>query len=224
MNGYESAQIRIAIVEDNPVLREALSQVIQLCADLSLCLSCSNGEDALQHLPKSDAQIVLMDINLGGINGIDVVRQLKQQLPHLQFMMCTVYEDDDKIFDALRAGASGYILKKTAPLQLVEAIRELHQGGSPMTPLIARKVVAAFLHSVPESEQAHSPKADDDLNKLSKREMEILETMASGKPHKEIADELGISPQTVRKHVFRIYEKLHVSNRVEAINKFYGRT
>lgn len=223
MNGSESVQIAVAIVEDNPPLREALAQVIQLCTDLKLCLSCGSGEEALQKLPQSNAEIVLMDINLGGINGIEVVRQLKQQAPQLQFMMCTVYEDDDKIFDALRAGASGYILKKTPPLQLVDAIRELHQGGSPMTPLIARKVVAAFLNNASGNEQTPAQKGDEDLNKLSKRELEILEMMASGKPHKEIADELNISPQTVRKHVFRIYEKLHVTNRVEAVNKYYGR-
>jgi DNA-binding NarL/FixJ family response regulator len=164
-----------------------------------------------------------MDINLGGINGIEVVRQLKQRVPQMQFMMCTVYEDDDKIFDALRAGASGYILKKTPPLQLVDAIGELHQGGSPMTPLIARKVVAAFINTTPLVDSSYPQREDEDLNRLSKREREILEMMASGKPHKDIADELGISPQTVRKHVFNIYEKLHVSNRVEAINKYFGR-
>jgi DNA-binding NarL/FixJ family response regulator len=223
MNGSESNKIKVAIVEDNPALRDALCQVIQLCADFELSLTCNNGEEALQQLPTSNAQIVLMDINLGGINGIEVVRQLKQRVPQMQFMMCTVYEDDDKIFDALRAGASGYILKKTPPLQLVDAIGELHQGGSPMTPLIARKVVAAFINTTPLVDSSYPQREDEDLNRLSKREREILEMMASGKPHKDIADELGISPQTVRKHVFNIYEKLHVSNRVEAINKYFGR-
>lgn len=228
MDNPESAKILVAIVEDNPDLREGLCQVVQLTNEFVVAEACSNGEEALTRLPESNAQIVLMDINLGGVSGIEVVKQLKAKRPEMLFMMCTVYEDDDKIFDALRAGASGYILKKTAPNQLVDAIRELYHGGSPMTPLIARKVVAAFTHPHADATQndstaAATPTANDRLSKLSKREKEILEMMASGKLYKEIADSLFISPETVRKHVYRIYEKLHVSNRIEAVNRFFGR-
>jgi DNA-binding NarL/FixJ family response regulator len=160
-----------------------------------------------------------MDINLGsGETGIDCVRELKPMMPSTNFMMCTVYEEDEKIFEALNAGASGYILKKTAPGKLLEAIRELYQGGAPMSSQIARKVVAAFQKHTP----AHGT-TENDLAALSNREKEILELLSRGLMYKEIAAALFISQETVRKHVYHVYEKLHVSNRVEAVNKFYGR-
>jgi DNA-binding NarL/FixJ family response regulator len=160
-----------------------------------------------------------MDINLGrGETGIDCVRELKPLMPSTNFMMCTVYEEDEKIFEALNAGASGYILKKTAPGKLLEAIRELYQGGAPMSSQIARKVVAAFQNNttIPGT-------GGNDLATLSNREKEILELLSRGLMYKEIAAALFISQETVRKHVYHVYEKLHVSNRVEAVNKFYGR-
>lgn len=156
-----------------------------------------------------------MDIHLGGISGIEVVRELKPQHPEMLFMMCTVYEEDEKIFEALKAGASGYIIKKTTPSKLLEAINELNNGGAPMSSQIARKVVMAFQ---PRNVMAEGL---DDL--LTKRELEILEMLASGLVYKEIADKLSISAETVRKHVYNVYGKLHVNNRVEAVNKYFGR-
>jgi len=135
--------IKVGIVEDNSDIRQALEQIIQMSSGMELVCSCENGEDALVKLPIYEPKIVLMDINLGGINGIEVVRQIKPQFEDMLFMMCTVYEEDEKIFEALKAGASGYIIKKTTPSKLLEAIKELSEGGAPMSSLIARKVVTA---------------------------------------------------------------------------------
>ena len=179
----------------------------------------STAEEANRKLPLINPDVVLMDINLGGDEtGIDCVRELKPVMPSTNFMMCTVYEEDEKIFEALNAGASGYILKKTAPGKLLEAIRELYQGGAPMSSQIARKVVAAF-----QKNTATPGTSDHDLATLSNREKEILELLSRGLMYKEIAGALFISQETVRKHVYHVYEKLHVTNRVEAVNKFYGR-
>jgi DNA-binding NarL/FixJ family response regulator len=213
--------IRVCIVEDNRDIRQALEQILELSPGFELAGSFSSGEDALVGIPLSGPQVVLMDIHLGGIDGIECVRILKSRHPEILFMMCTVYEDDAKIFEALRAGASGYVLKKTTPDKLLEAIRELFHGGSPMSSQIARKVVAAF-QSQPK-EPLPIPGDSDKLDSLSRREMEILEMLAKGMIYKEISVALFISPETVRKHVYHIYEKLHVTNRVEAINKFFGR-
>ena len=161
-----------------------------------------------------------MDINLGGIDGIECVRILKESNPEILFMMCTVLEQDEKIFEALTAGASGYILKKTTPSKLLEAIKELSEGGSPMSSQIARKVVAAFQHKAPV---VTNTSAADALDVLSKREKEILEMLSKGLLYKEIAEKLYLSAETVKKHVYHIYEKLHVSNRVEAANRYFGR-
>jgi DNA-binding NarL/FixJ family response regulator len=167
-----------------------------------------------------------MDINLGdGESGITCVGQLKPQYPDILFLMCTVYEEDEKIFEALSAGASGYILKKTAPLQLLEAINELYHGGAPMSSQIARKVVSAFQKrngamAEPLSDLQQETKH---LKVLSNRENEILLLLAKGLLYKEIASLVFISQETVRKHVYHIYEKLHVNNRVEAVNRLYGR-
>ncbi|MFN8247135.1 MAG: response regulator transcription factor [Ferruginibacter sp.] len=209
-------RIRVAIVEDNKDILQALEQIVGMTDECELCCSCISGEEALQRLPACHADVVLMDIHLGGINGIEVVRELKPQLPKTQFMMCTIYEEDEKIFEALSAGASGYITKKTAPGQMIEAIKELHHGGAPMSSQIARKVVSAF--SVKPSSAS-----EETLERLSRREAEILEMLSKGLVYKEIADELSISSETVRKHVYNIYNKLHVSNRVEAVNKYFGR-
>lgn len=212
-------QIRVSIVEDNGDIRQALEQIIELSEGFELSGSHTSGEDALTSLASTKPQVVLMDIHLGGINGIECVRILKASHPEILFMMCTVYEEDEKIFEALRSGASGYILKKTTPDKLLDAIRELNEGGAPMSSQIARKVVAAFhqLQNDPVKAQ------ENDLGSLSKRELEILEMLAKGMIYKEISTNLFISQETVRKHVYHIYEKLHVNNRVEAINKFYGR-
>lgn len=210
-------KIPIAIVEDNNDIRQALSDIIELSDDYELACTCINGEDALIKLPIFHPEIVLMDINLGGINGIEVVKQLKITYPDILFMMCTVYEDDEKIFEALTAGASGYIIKKTTPVKLLGAIRELHEGGAPMSSQIARKVVQAF-----QSKPAVVWE-DSSIDNLSKREFEILQMLSTGLVYKEIAAKLNISAETVRKHVYNVYNKLHVGNRVEAVNKYFSR-
>lgn len=209
--------IRVAIVEDNNDIRQALEQIIEMAEGYTLAGSCINGEEALNKIPNLTAAVVLMDINLGGINGIECVRILKDLYPEMLFMMCTVYEEDEKIFEALSAGASGYILKKTTPDKLLNAITELYEGGAPMSSQIASKVVAAFKNKPIVSLSI------DSLDMLSRREKEILEALSKGLLYKEIAEQLFISSQTVRKHVYHIYEKLHVTNRVEAVNKFFGR-
>jgi DNA-binding NarL/FixJ family response regulator len=166
-----------------------------------------------------------MDINLGeGESGIDCVRELKPHNPEILFMMCTVYEDDEKIFEALAAGANGYILKKTTPVKLLDSIKELYEGGAPMSSQIARKVVNAFQNKTltDTGAEAGSPQGKS-ITILSNRENEILGLLSKGLLYKEIAAYLFISQETVRKHVYHIYEKLHVNNRVEAINKFFGR-
>ncbi|MDF2187572.1 response regulator transcription factor [Paraflavitalea sp. CAU 1676] len=213
--------ISICIVDDNKDIRSALEQIVLMSDGYQLLGSFGSAEEALQQIPLLKPEIVLMDINLGeGESGIDCVRHLKADYPEILFMMCTVYEDDEKIFEALTAGASGYILKKTAPHKLLEAIRELQEGGAPMSSQIARKVVTAFQHNKPADKVAAETST---LSVLSNREKEILELLAKGMLYKEIAASLFISQETVRKHVYHIYEKLHVNNRVEAINKFFGR-
>ena len=209
--------ISVAIVEDNNDIRQALEQVVQLNSDYALVCSCASGEEALAVLPAYLPDVVLMDIDLGGINGIETVRKLKSEFPEMLFMMCTVYDDDEKIFEALRAGASGYVIKKTTPVKLLEAIKELHEGGAPMSSMIALKVVSAFKGLITPV------KKEDTLKDLSKRELEILNHLSTGLIYKEIAEKLSISSETVRKHVYSIYDKLHVNNRVEAVNKFFGR-
>ena len=209
-------EITVCIVDDVNELRHALEEIVS-SADGYKCIgTMSNGTEALTKIPILKPDVVLMDINLGeGESGIDCVRQLKPALPSTNFMMCTVYEDDEKIFEALRAGASGYILKKTEPSKLLDAVKELHQGGAPMSSQIARKVVIAFQNR-PLSTSAN-------IDQLSSREKQILEELARGLMYKEIASVLYISSETVRKHVYHIYEKLHVTNRVEAVNKYFGR-
>ena len=213
--------IGICIVDDNKDIRSALEQIIQMSEGYHLLGAYESVQDALKLIPIVKPEVVLMDINLGeGESGIDCVRHLKADNPEILFMMCTVYEVDEKIFEALTAGASGYILKKTAPHKLLEAIRELQAGGAPMSSQIARKVVEAFQQRQVNEQPLTEHKS---LKLLSNREKEILELLAKGLLYKEIAAQLFISQETVRKHVYHIYEKLHVNNRVEAINKFFGR-
>lgn len=206
------SQISVCIVEDNHDILHALEQIITMSEGYKLLGSFTSAEDALIGLPVLHPNVVLMDINLGKMNGIECVKRIKPQHPEILFMMCTVYEEDEKIFEALAAGANGYILKKTTPSKLLEAIGELYEGGAPMSSQIARKVVNVF-------QKAPSAQIDS----LSNREAEILEYLAKGLLYKEIAAQLNIAQETVRKHVYHIYEKLHVNNRVEAVNKFFGR-
>lgn len=211
--------IAVCIVDDNKDIRSALEQIIQMSDHCLLIGSFATAEEALKNIPVLKPNVVLMDIDLNDVfNGIQCVQQMKPENPEILFMMCTVYEDDDKIYQALTAGASGYILKKTPPSKLIDAIQELYEGGAPMSSQIARKVVAAFRQKngdlIPENKE---------IRVLSNREKEILELLSKGFLYKEIAASLFISAETVRKHVYHIYEKLHVNNRVEAVNKFFGR-
>src|SRR4030095_430546 len=210
-------EITVCIVDDVSELRQALEEIVS-SADGYKCIgTMSNVAEALTRIPLLKPDVVLMDINLGeSESGIDCVRELKPITPATNYMMCTVYEDDEKIFEALSAGASGYILKKTEPQKLLESIKELHEGGAPMSSQIARKVVVAFRE---KPVATHSPAIDQ----LSHREKQILEELSRGLMYKEIANVLFISSETVRKHVYHIYEKLHVTNRVEAVNKYFGR-
>lgn len=217
---FTPMEITVCIVEDNHDIRSALEQIISMSDGFNLVASFATADEALLKIPLLKPEVVLMDVNLGeGRNGIDCVRIMKPENPDILFMMCTVYEDDENIFEALSAGASGYLIKKTQPAKLLDAIRELYEGGAPMSSQIARKVVAAFQQKPVSSPASHNAA----LNILSQREKEILENLAKGMLYKEIAAQLFISQETVRKHVYHIYEKLHVNNRVEAINRFYGR-
>lgn len=173
--------------------------------------SYSNAEDALRELPTKMPHVMLMDINLPKMSGIECVRMLKARRPEIQIMMLTVYEDDEQIFRSLAAGASGYILKKTPPVKLLEAIQDVYNGGSPMSSQIARRVVETF-HAIGPSSR--------EMENLTKREHEILSYVAKGYRYKEIADVLFISVETVRTHLRNIYEKLHVRSRTEAVLKF----
>jgi len=211
-------EISVCVVDDNRDLRIALEEIITMSDGFKCIGIMSSAEDAVNQIPILKPEVVLMDINLGtDETGIDVVRVLKPRIPDTNFMMCTVYEEDEKIFEALSAGASGYILKKTSPSKMLDSIRELYEGGAPMSSQIARKVVTAF------QQQAHANADGTSLDVLSPRENEILEYLSRGLMYKEIASQLVLSPETVRKHVYHIYEKLHVTNRVAAVNKFYGR-
>lgn len=211
-------KISVCIVDDNRDLRNALEEIIDMSEGFECVGTIGTAQEAIARIPQLKPDVVLMDINLGSEEtGIDCVKALKQKVPATNFMMCTVYEENEKIFQALTAGASGYILKKTAPTQMLDAIRELYQGGAPMSSQIARKVVAAFQN------KSVTPDGTDDLESLSQREKEILEQLSRGLMYKEIAAALFISPETVRKHVYHIYEKLHVTNRIEAVNRFFGR-
>jgi DNA-binding NarL/FixJ family response regulator len=204
---------RIAIVEDNRDLRDALALMVQFTENYELVGSYENAETAMAQIPQAIADAVLMDINLPGFSGIDCVAALKKQRPEMLFLMCTSYEDDDKIFKSLETGASGYILKTDGPTKIIEALNDLFDGGSPMSSSIARKVVASF-----SKFEGH-----DDLQGLTPREKEILDLLSKGKLNKEVAYALEISIGTVRKHVQNIYEKLHVNTRVEAVNLYLKR-
>ena len=206
--------ISIAIVEDLEEVRDGLKNFIGLSTDFTVVGTYKSGEEALAELPSIRPDIVIMDINLPGMNGIECIRLVKDKSPGSQFMMFTVYENDEKVFEALKAGASGYLLKNTGLLQIVESLKELHEGGSPMSANIARKLVNLFREPVRENVP---------VEVLSNRENEILQLLSKGLLYKEIADQLQITTGTVRQHIHKIYDKLHVQNRTEAINKAFGK-
>jgi len=206
--------IRVSIVEDLAEVREGLVDLVQSDEELSMVSSFKDAESAAQKLPDLKADIVLMDINLPGKSGIECIKLIKERCPGTQFLMFTVYENDDKVLEALQAGATGYLLKRTKPEQILESIKELNQGGSPMSSNIARKLLNIFLHE----KKATKKEA------LSDRENEVLQLLADGLLYKEIANRLYIGHGTVRQHLHNIYEKLHVQNRTEAVNKYFDRS
>jgi len=205
--------ITLAIVEDLDEVREGLKHFISLSPEFKVLDTYKTAEEAAFEIPKQKPEIVIMDISLPGMNGIECIRAIKNKVPGTQFMMFTVYENDEKVFEALKAGATGYLLKNTGLVQMIEALKELYNGGSPMSANIARKLVKVF------HEQEKNTAA---VEILSQRENEILQLLARGLLYKEIAEQLHISTNTVRQHIHKIYEKLHVQNRTEAINKAYG--
>jgi DNA-binding NarL/FixJ family response regulator len=205
--------IIVALVEDDQKTRKILAELLRGESRVRCAGIYSDGEAAVREIPLLKAEVALVDINLPGMSGIECVGQLKKMLPKLQVLMLTKYDESDLIFSSLRAGASGYLLKKMLTVELISAIEQVYAGGSPMTMQIARKVVEHF-------NQIKSPAAD--LEKLTPREYEVLALLAKGFLYKEISNQLGISPNTFRTHQRAIYEKLHVHSRTEATLKYFG--
>ena len=203
--------IKVALVEDDALVREELARLISREPGFVCVGAYSDGETALVEIPKKKPDVVLMDINLPGVSGIDCIRSLKTACPAVSIVMLTVYDEVGQLFKSLMAGASGYLLKRLSPKKLIEAIEEVCEGGSPMSAPIARKVVQSF-KTVP-------PKGDESVD-LSPREQSVLNGLAAGLVYKQIADQLGVSIHTVRNYIRRIYEKLHVCTRTEAVAKF----
>jgi RNA polymerase sigma factor (sigma-70 family) len=204
--------IKVAIVEDIDDIRKGLAMIVNTNDSLECKHTFADADKAFAVLSVQPVDVVLVDINLpGGINGIELVQKLKPGHPHMQFMMCTVYEDSELVFKALKVGATGYILKKTPPAKLLEAIQEIYEGGSPMSAQIARKVISSF----------QKPVINEAAQLLTKREQELLELLAQGYRYKEIADQLSLSIDTIRTHIRNIYRKLEVQSRAEALNKIY---
>ena len=213
MSKTKSMSIAVSIVEDDPQVRSSLAKLIDSSPGYRCVSRHGSAEDALLEIPKVKPEVVLMDINLPGLNGVECVRRLKPQLPGAQMIMLTVYQNTEHIFNALAAGATGYMLKQTPPAELLLAIKEVHGGGSPMSSHIARKIVQSFQHTATASAEAES---------LSPREAEVLELLAKGFLYKEIAEQMKVSYATVHTHIRHIYEKLHVRSRTEAVAKHLG--
>jgi len=203
--------ITVSIVDDEKDLRESIATFVNGSSGFRCVSGYNSAETALKGLPQDKADVVLMDINLGGMTGIECVERLKALSPKMQILMLTVYEDTDQIFKALEAGATGYLLKRSSPTKLLQAIREIHAGGSPMSSSIARKVVASFQKSRRTAEKP---------THLSPREEMVLNCLAKGLTYKQIADQLDISIDTIRTYLRRVYEKLHVQSRTEAVAKY----
>ena len=206
--------IKIALVEDNPNVRQGFSALLDDTPGMHCIGAYASGEEAVQRIPAEPPDVALVDIHLPGMSGIECVAKLKAQLPKLQVLMLTRYEQSDLIFNSIRAGASGYLLKNTPPAELIQAIEQVHAGGAPMSMQIARKVIDHF-------RQIQQPASE--VEQLTSREQEILQLLAKGYYYKEISDSLGISYNTVRTHLQHIYEKLHVQSRTGAVLKFLGR-
>jgi DNA-binding NarL/FixJ family response regulator len=207
-------KISVSIVEDIPEVRMSVEKYIAASENFVFEKAYSNAESAVKDAIENHPDIIIMDINLPGMNGIDCIAEIKKTNSKSQFLIFTVFEDDDKIFDALKVGAMGYLLKKTPKDQLLEALLDLHNGGSPMSTSIARKVIQSFSKvSVSNYENA-----------ISKKEREVIELLAKGFLYKEIGDKLSISLNTVKQHLHNIYKKLQVDNKTEAINKYFNRS
>jgi DNA-binding NarL/FixJ family response regulator len=203
---------KVSIVEDDAEISKALALLLKSFPEVEHISTHNNSEAFINDFDSLIPDVVIMDIELPGMNGIECVRELKLHHPATQFMMCTVFEEDDKLFESLCAGATGYLLKNSSPEKIREALKEIFNGGSPMSPQIARKVVARFTPQAPNPE----------LSILSEREKEILNYLSKGLRYKEIAAQVFVSTDTVRKHARNIYEKLQVNSRTEALNKVYG--
>ena len=204
--------IRVVVIEDHDQTRQMLAALIESHSDYQCVGAYPSGEAAIENIAATGAQVALVDIHLPGITGAQCVAKLKPTYPDIQFIMCTSLEDTDTIFAALQAGATGYLTKATTPGKILEAIKDAHQGGSPMSSHIARKVISFF---------QQKPASTTELDKLSVREQEILQYLAKGYRYKEMAGLLFISIETVRKHIHNIYEKLQVNSRTDALNKAY---
>ncbi len=207
----QTMPIKVAIVDDDEGIRAGLAALIRRAPAFRMVGDYADGESALKEIPRHPPDVVLMDINLPGMKGYECVRQLKAALPAVQFLMLTVYEDSDSLFSSLKAGASGYLLKRTASARLLEAIRDVHTGGAPMTPQLARRVVQFF---------SNQPSGEAEVSRLTAGEREFLTQLSKGYAYKEIADRMGISIDTVRSYVRTVYEKLHVHSRTEAVVKY----
>ena len=205
---------RVAIVEDRPEISAGMSYVLSLEEGFSTEVF-SSAEDALKRITPERFDVVIMDIKLPGISGIECTGHLKEKYPELKIMICTVFEDEEKIFQAISAGANGYLLKRTEPQALIKSIRELVEGGAPISSNIAHKILRGFRQMMP---------AQKEKSILSDREQEVLNLLAAGYRNKEVADKLNVSPMTIKTHIYNIYQKLHVTSRVEAINKYKGRS
>jgi DNA-binding NarL/FixJ family response regulator len=210
-NFYILDEITVCIVEDLDEVRNGLAAIINMTEGFKVLQSFGNAEDALRQLKALDPNIVIMDINLPGMSGIDCIRQAREKSPSIQFIMFTIYENSDMVFQALEAGATGYLLKNSTPSKIVESLRELYQGGSPMNAEIAKKLVVRF---------QKTPVAQNEYH-LTPKEKVVLDLMSKGYLYKEIADELNNTVNTIKQHIRNIYEKLHVQNKAEAINKVY---
>src|SRR5580692_11472323 len=210
----ELMPIKICIVEDNADMREGVAQLLNQAPGLRCLSTYASGEAAVRDLPSQKPDVALVDIHLPGMSGIECVAKLKAQLPQLQVLMLTRYEQSDMIFDSIRAGATGYLLKRTAAAELVQAVEQVHAGGAPMTMQIARKVINYF---------QQIPKPSSEVGTLTPREKEVLALLAKGYVYKKIAADLGISINTLRIHLRAVYDKLHVHSRTEATVKYLGR-
>lgn len=210
----EDQCITVCVVEDDPTIREILGQVLEAETDIRSAGSFATGEAALRVMPGANPAVVIMDISLPGISGIECVAQLSAKLPRTLFLMYTMHDDDSRVFDALKAGAHGYILKNTPLDDVLRAVRDLVRGGAPMSASVARRVIGHF----------HAPaRREAPLEGLTIRENEVLNLLSEGLLYKEIAQRMSISPNTVGQYVYGIYRKLHVQNRMEAVNKYLGR-